>query len=206
MSDGVSLSMALPDERATEALAARLAALARRGDVIALAVRSAAARPASPAPSSAPAVAGGAEVPSPTFTLVEIYAGDAGPAVWHFDLFRLEAPDEAWELGIEDAFAEGISLIEWPERLGSLLPAEQLVLTRSPSAPAPAARLATLAAAPSWAAAARGAGAMAERARADRGVSGRRRLGRGGAASPLPGDASFRRYVRLARAAARGRC
>ncbi len=65
------------------------------------------------------------EVPSPTFTLVQIYPTDTAQ-IHHFDLYRLEDAEEAWELGIEDAFAEGISLIEWPERLGALLPAERL--------------------------------------------------------------------------------
>jgi tRNA threonylcarbamoyladenosine biosynthesis protein TsaE len=46
--------------------------------------------------------------------------------VWHFDLYRLVAADEAWELGLEEALAEAITLIEWPERLGSLLPVERL--------------------------------------------------------------------------------
>lgn len=68
------------------------------------------------------------EVPSPTFTLVQVY--DAGPTViWHFDLYRIRAPEEAWELGIEEAFITGISLIEWPERLGRLLPDRRLELS-----------------------------------------------------------------------------
>ncbi len=67
----------------------------------------------------------GAEVPSPTFTLVQIY--ETGPApVWHFDLYRLSRPEEAIELDIDDAFAEAISLIEWPDRLGAFLPADRL--------------------------------------------------------------------------------
>jgi len=65
------------------------------------------------------------EVPSPTFTLVQIYTTAPAP-IHHFDLYRLEHAEEAWELGVEDAFAEGVSLIEWPERLGVLLPADRL--------------------------------------------------------------------------------
>lgn len=67
------------------------------------------------------------DVPSPTFTLVQTYSrGDV--EVWHFDLYRLEQPEEAMELGIEDAFFEAISLIEWPEKLGPYLPARHLCI------------------------------------------------------------------------------
>jgi tRNA threonylcarbamoyladenosine biosynthesis protein TsaE len=75
---------------------------------------------------------GNEEVPSPTFTLVEIYAPAGKPPVWHFDLYRLAGPEDAYELGIEEAFATAISLIEWPERLGPLLPAEHLMITLTP--------------------------------------------------------------------------
>ena len=73
------------------------------------------------------------EVPSPTFTLVQIYELP-GATIWHFDLYRLRDPEEAWELGIEDAFRDGISLIEWPERLGALLPARRLEIALELSA------------------------------------------------------------------------
>jgi tRNA threonylcarbamoyl adenosine modification protein YjeE len=57
------------------------------------------------------------DVPSPTFTLVQGYDGD-GVTILHADLYRLGHPDEATELGLDEAGATAISLIEWPERLG----------------------------------------------------------------------------------------
>jgi tRNA threonylcarbamoyladenosine biosynthesis protein TsaE len=59
---------------------------------------------------------------------VQVYQAAAG-ALYHFDLYRLEAPDQVVELGIDDAFAEGISLVEWPDRLGRYLPRRHLKIT-----------------------------------------------------------------------------
>jgi tRNA threonylcarbamoyladenosine biosynthesis protein TsaE len=116
----------LPDETATAALAARIAAVAVPGDIIALKGDLGTGKTAF-ARAFIRACGNQDEVPSPTFTLVQIY--DAGPTViWHFDLYRIRAPEAAWELGIEDAFIAGISLIEWPERLGQLLPDRRLEL------------------------------------------------------------------------------
>ena len=56
------------------------------------------------------------DVPSPTFTLVQFYESD--PAIAHFDLYRLSRPEEAFEIGLDEALDEGCALIEWPERLG----------------------------------------------------------------------------------------
>ncbi len=56
------------------------------------------------------------DVPSPTFTLVQFYESD--PPVAHFDLYRLTRPEEAVEIGLDEALDEGCAVIEWPERLG----------------------------------------------------------------------------------------
>ena len=65
------------------------------------------------------------EVASPTFNLVLVYAFP-GVTIWHFDLYRLRGPEETVELGLEDALAEGISLVEWPDRFGYFVPEERL--------------------------------------------------------------------------------
>ncbi|MCD6034753.1 MAG: tRNA ((37)-N6)-threonylcarbamoyltransferase complex ATPase subunit type 1 TsaE [Rickettsiales bacterium] len=67
------------------------------------------------------------EVPSPTFTLVNSYETSKG-LLSHCDLYRLESVEEAYELGLEDAFAYGITLIEWPAIVEALLPIERLDL------------------------------------------------------------------------------
>lgn len=56
------------------------------------------------------------DVPSPTFTLVQIYDGP-DCEIWHSDLYRLSAVDEIYELGLIDAFDHQITLVEWPDRL-----------------------------------------------------------------------------------------
>ena len=139
----------LADEAATHALAGRLAGAARAGDVIALAGELGTGK-TSFARGFVRALGVEDEVPSPTFTLVQTYDTPRG-TVWHFDLYRLARPDDAYELGLEEAMGDGISLIEWPERLGSLLPRERLDVALATGA-APNARRATLRASPSWSA------------------------------------------------------
>ena len=60
-------------------------------------------------------------VPSPTYTLMQHYELPDG-VIYHFDLYRLGKSEEIWELGIEEAFADGISIIEWSDQIKELLP------------------------------------------------------------------------------------
>lgn len=64
---------------------------------------------------------GADEVPSPTFTLVQTYE-TSDFDIYHYDMYRLKSPEEAYELDIEEAFYNGVSLIEWPEKISYLLP------------------------------------------------------------------------------------
>src|SRR5439155_7628946 len=65
------------------------------------------------------------EVPSPTFTLVQFYEGPR-LKVAHFDLYRISSPDEAYEIGLDEALEDGAAVIEWPERLAGRLPPDRL--------------------------------------------------------------------------------
>ena len=67
------------------------------------------------------------EVPSPTFTLVQVYDTTIG-SIWHADLYRLNDYSDVIELGLIDAFGEEIVLLEWPERLGYLEPKDSLTI------------------------------------------------------------------------------
>ncbi|PZW44879.1 tRNA threonylcarbamoyladenosine biosynthesis protein TsaE [Humitalea rosea] len=123
----------LPSLAATEALAARLAGLARPGDAILLegplgVGKSALAR----AFLRARAGDAGLEVPSPTFTLVQAY-DLPGAVVHHFDLWRLDGVGDVAELGWDEA-REGIVLVEWPDRLGELRPRDALSVSLAPGA------------------------------------------------------------------------
>ncbi len=121
-----ALSVDLPDEEATRTLGAALARQMRAGDVIALhgplgAGKTALARAAIRTLMASPDLV----VPSPSFTLVELY--DAAPApVVHLDAYRLDDPAETLELGWDADLARQITLIEWPERLGPFLPEDRL--------------------------------------------------------------------------------
>ena len=124
-----TFSFSLPNEAATGRLGASLAKRLRPRDVVALqgalgVRKTTLARAILRAASGDPALI----VPSPSFTLVEIYDTPVG-VFWHFDLYRLEEPEQVFELGWEEARADGMALVEWAERLGTLLPRERLTVT-----------------------------------------------------------------------------
>ncbi|WP_295167029.1 tRNA (adenosine(37)-N6)-threonylcarbamoyltransferase complex ATPase subunit type 1 TsaE [uncultured Brevundimonas sp.] len=124
------MKIALPDAEATTALGQAIALLLAAGDSLLL---------YGPLGMGKSTLARGLirglttpdeDVPSPTFTLVQFYESD--PPVAHFDLYRLTRPEEAFEIGLDEALDEGCVVIEWPERLGDdpgrFLGADQLII------------------------------------------------------------------------------
>ena len=108
--------LASPEE--SLALGARLAAIARPGDVIAL---------SGPLGAGKTSIARGLlatlgleeEAPSPSFAIVQPYAPpEVRFPVLHVDLYRIEQAEEAEELGLDEAREDSLLIVEWPERLG----------------------------------------------------------------------------------------
>ena len=137
-----ALTLDLAGEADTIALGQRLADMARRGDVIALYGDLGAGKTTLARALIRKLMGPETEAPSPTFTLVQTYPGP-DLTIWHFDLYRLNDPREARELGLEEA-VEGLSLIEWPERLGRDLPIARLEVRLSFSGDGRIARLVDL--------------------------------------------------------------
>ena len=129
MTKAVTLDLAT--EADTAALGVRLACVAQAGDVILLSGPIGAGKSHLARAFIRARLGDNEEVPSPTFTLVQVY-GDAGNGpgteIWHADLYRLTHPDEVWELGLDDAFARAICRVEWPDRLGAHAPPGALSL------------------------------------------------------------------------------
>ncbi|NDV98242.1 tRNA (adenosine(37)-N6)-threonylcarbamoyltransferase complex ATPase subunit type 1 TsaE [Salipiger sp. PrR002] len=121
-------ALSLPSSDATCALAASLAPRLRPGDVLLLdggigAGKTHFARCLIQSLQEDPE-----DVPSPTFTLVQVYDVPTGE-LWHTDLYRLSDPDQVVELGLAEAFEDAICLVEWPDRLEDLTPKAALSLS-----------------------------------------------------------------------------
>ena len=117
--------IALSDEAATSALGAALASALRVGEAICLTGPLGAGKSTLARAQVRALTTPQEEVPSPTFTLVQVYEGK-DLTVAHFDLYRLTDPDEAYEIGLDEALEDGAVLIEWPERLEGRLPLDRL--------------------------------------------------------------------------------
>ncbi len=120
------LRLEIPDETGTRQLANDIAMVLRPGDTVCLsgdlgAGKSTFARALIRSFAGDPEL----EVPSPTFTLVQTYDFDRFD-LSHFDLYRLEDPEELEELGLDDLLETGAALIEWPEKAADLLPEKAL--------------------------------------------------------------------------------
>ena len=129
----------LPDEADTMRFGRSLAHIARKGDIFALygtlgMGKSVLARAFIQELTTAK------EVPSPTFTLMQIYEAPDFE-IYHFDLYRVKNPDEIFEIGVEEAMYDGVCLIEWPEKMAGYLPKNCFRLSITPD---PAGRKITL--------------------------------------------------------------
>jgi tRNA threonylcarbamoyladenosine biosynthesis protein TsaE len=118
-------SIYLADEAATQALGRALAAALRPGDAVCLTGPLGAGKSTLARALIRALTTPDEEVPSPTFTLVQFYETANFPLA-HFDLYRLSDPDEAYEIGLDEALDGGVALIEWPQRLEGRLPATRL--------------------------------------------------------------------------------
>src|SRR5215468_2298735 len=124
-----SFSVVLPDVHATRRLAIDLANSLQGGDFVTLSGDLGAGK-TTLVRTLIRYLAGDAaiEVPSPTFTLMQIYELPQFPLV-HADLYRLSGPAELAELGFDDLPEGAVVLLEWPDRADGLLPPDRLVVS-----------------------------------------------------------------------------
>ncbi len=133
MSDRTGGSLILYGAEDTLAIGVRLAALLRPGDVIALSGDLGAGK-TTLARGLLQALGFDGEVPSPSFPIVIPYAPpELTIPLWHVDLYRIDDPEELYELGLDEARADSALLIEWPERMGGLLWQDALRLDIEPA-------------------------------------------------------------------------
>jgi len=128
--DEQSLTGILSSELATASFGAALAAVLQPGDLVFLTGEMGAGKTALARAIIRSLTGPDTHVPSPTFTLVTPY-DEARKPIWHADLYRLNAPEESFELGLVEARDDHIILVEWPERAEGLLGTPNLTLTLS---------------------------------------------------------------------------
>ncbi|MBM85659.1 MAG: tRNA (adenosine(37)-N6)-threonylcarbamoyltransferase complex ATPase subunit type 1 TsaE [Rhodospirillaceae bacterium] len=113
-------------ESQTEDLGRRLSALVRAGDTVTLSGDLGAGKTTFARAMIQTLCGVEQEVPSPTFTLVQVYEAEDLLEIWHVDLYRLDDREEIYELGLNDALECALVLIEWPERAGEYLTSKRL--------------------------------------------------------------------------------
>ena len=118
MSQQVLLTYKTFSEEETQALAVRLEAVLGAGDMVAL-VGDLGAGKSVIARAVVHARLGDldADVPSPTFTLIQTYEASGKVPIWHADLYRLDDEEDVYELGFDEAMDTATMLVEWPDKL-----------------------------------------------------------------------------------------
>lgn len=133
MSERAANALILRGAEDTLAIGARLAAMLRPGDVVALSGDLGAGK-TTLARGLMQALGFEGEVPSPSFPIVIPYAPpELRLPLWHVDLYRIDDPEELYELGLDEARLDSALLIEWPERMGAMLWPDALHLTIEPA-------------------------------------------------------------------------
>jgi len=115
-----SIKILCRSENDTKSLAEKFAHIARKGDIFAL-FGTLGAGKSTFSRYFIQCLTPAKEIPSPTFTLVQTYEAQNFD-IYHYDMYRLKNPEEAYELGIEESFYNAVNLIEWPEKINNLLP------------------------------------------------------------------------------------
>ena len=138
---GLLSEINLPDITATQEFAARFAPSLQPGDVVAFDGALGAGKTAL-CRAIIQALGYEGDVPSPTFNLLQIYdVPRPHLIIWHLDLYRLEQPEDIFEIGIEEGFEVAVCLIEWPSRIGPYLPKNFLTFRLDIMADGPARKL-----------------------------------------------------------------
>jgi tRNA threonylcarbamoyladenosine biosynthesis protein TsaE len=118
----------LDNPEATYALGVRLSKLLKPGDVVCLEGDLGAGKTTF-ARAIIAQLCSVEDAPSPTYTIVQVYDSNYGYELLHVDLYRVELASDLEELGLDDAFDIAITLIEWPDRMGEVLPLSRLVIS-----------------------------------------------------------------------------
>lgn len=127
MTSPLNLSISVTTEAQTAAIAAKLAPFLKPQDVVSLKGTLGAGKTAFARALIRSLCGAQIEVPSPTFNLLLIYETARAP-IYHYDFYRIEDPEEIWELDVEEAYDTAITIMEWAERLEDLGPQDALII------------------------------------------------------------------------------